>query len=41
MQKKGPTYTMGDFNARVQTIMNEDEKRYLGKHTFDKEKYMK
>ena len=35
VQKKRPTYTGGDFNARVQTKQTENE-HCIGKHTFDK-----
>ena len=35
LQKKGPTYTGGDFNARVQ-IKQSDEENCIGQHTFDK-----
>ena len=34
-KSKGPTYIMGDFNARVQKKLNEQE-RCVGEHTFDK-----
>ena len=34
-QGKGPTFTMGDFNARIQRKLNEQETP-IGKHTFDK-----
>ena len=35
-QKLGPTFTMGDFNARFQKSLNETEQEMVGEHTFDK-----
>ena len=35
-QNKGPTYVMGDFNARVQNRTDEGESM-VGPHTFDRE----
>ena len=34
-QTKGPTFTLGDFNARIQRKMTEAETP-IGPHTFDK-----
>ena len=31
----GPTYTMGDFNARTQNAKNITEQEIIGPHTFD------
>ena len=33
-QSKGPTYTIGDFNARIQKKQSESETP-IGNHTFD------
>ena len=32
---KGPTYTLGDFNARVQTRLSPADEQSIGPHTFD------
>ena len=34
-QVKGPTFSMGDFNARIQKSINEIEQEIIGRHTFD------
>ena len=34
---KGPTYVLGDFNARVQARITEEEAEVIGPHTFEKE----
>ena len=36
LQGKGPTYTLGDFSARLQIRYAENEIDIVGPHTFDK-----
>ena len=36
-QTQGPTYTMGDFNARPQIAQNATERNRIRPHTFNKE----
>jgi hypothetical protein len=34
--RQGPTYTMGDFNARIQILVNDEEKQIIGEHLIRK-----